>query len=179
MKKVFLIITMFCVCFSLFSQETEKVKTEAKNEIKLNLLMTLLSFPDISYERIWGNNIGVGLSAGFPLENFDTNFRLIPYCRFYFGESPVKSFFIEANVGIQGYKKYTYTPEYYGYGGSYEYYGHNSQAENSTNVGLGVAFGYKYINSYGLIGELFLGIGRTFDDYGAYPRVGISIGKQF
>jgi len=172
MKKVFLVITMFCICFSMFSQETEKVKTDVKNEIKLNLLMTLFSFPDISYERVWGNNIGVGLSAGFPIENSDVNFLIIPYCRFYFGESLVKSFFIEANLGIQGYKKYT--SEYYG-----DYYSYNLKTTNTTDLGLGVAFGYKYINSYGLIGELFLGIGRTFDDQEFYPRVGISIGKQF
>ena len=174
MKKVFLIITTLCVCFSIFSQETVKVTPEARNEIKLNLLMTLLSFPDISYERVWGNNIGVGLSAGFPIEDSDINFRLLPYCRFYFGESLVKSFFIEANIGIQGYKKYT--SESYSYS---DYYSYGSNTKNSVDVGLGVAFGYKYVNSYGLIGELFLGIGRTFDDQAAYPRIGISLGKQF
>lgn len=167
MKKIGLIITMFCICFSVFPQETEKIKTEARNEIKLNLLMTLFSFPDISYERIWNNNLGLGLSAGFPIESSDVNFLLLPYCRFYFGESSIKSFFIEANVGIQGRKNYVYDSSYY-----------SARSQNTADLGLGVAFGYKYVNSSGFIGELFMGIGRTTNN-DVYSRIGISIGKQF
>jgi len=170
MKKVWLTIALFCVCFSMFSQETEKIKSEAKNEIKVNLLMTLFSFPDISYERILGNSFGFGLSAGIPIENdFDTKYRILPYSRFYFGESLIKSFFIEANIGIEGYKKYSYSWS--------ENYSH-SETKNALDLGIGVAVGYKYVNSKDFIGELFLGVGRTSNDR-AYPRVGISIGKQF
>ena len=169
MKKVLFIVAALSMCQAVFSQETEKVKTKATNEIKLNLLMTVLSFPEITYERIWGDNVGLGLSVGFPIESSDTNFRILPYGRFYFGESSTKSFFIEANTAIIGHEKYYYDYDYY-----------NSKTQNTTDFGLGVAFGYKYINSKGLVGELHLGIGRAFGSYDQmYPRLGISIGKQF
>ena len=169
MKKVLFIVVALSMCQAVFSQEAEKIKTKATNEIKLNLLMTVLSFPEITYERVWGNNIGLGLSVGFPIESTATNFQILPYCRFYFGESAIKSFFIEGNIGIVGYDRY-----------KAGYYYSSSDVQNTADVGLGVAFGYKYVNNKGLVGELFLGLGRTFGDYNyIYPRIGISIGKQF
>jgi len=162
---------MCCVCFSLFSQETEKIKTEARNEIKVNLLMTLLSFPDISYERVLGNSFGLGLSVGIPIESgYNAKYRILPYSRFYFGESLIKSFFIEANIGIEGRKIDSAS----WIDGNYIF----SKTTNAAEVGIGVAVGYKYINRNNFIGEVFLGVGRTFDD-GYYPRIGVSIGKQF
>ena len=172
MKNILLLIVALCMCYPVFSQEVEKVKPDVKNEIKVNLLMTLLSFPDISYERVWGNNFGLGLSVGFPIESNETNLRVLPYTRFYFGDSPVKSFFIEASLAFEGYKKDYYSYDSYG---SYA----SSKSQNDLDFGLGVSFGYKYVNSKGLIGELFLGLGRTFDRDNIYPRVGISLGKQF
>ena len=164
MKKVGFIIIALCLCNAVFSQET----ADAKNEIKVNLFMTVLSFPDISYERVWGNNFGLGLSIGFPLESNNTNFRILPYTRFYFGESLTKSFFIEANAAFESYKEYNYSS-------------YMLKTQNDLSFGLGVSFGYKYVNLKGLIGELFLGLGRTFDSENTriYPRVGISLGKQF
>jgi hypothetical protein len=166
-KKVLLFLVVSGMCLPVFSQETENVKSEQKNEIKINLLMTLFSFPDISYERIMSNSIGLGISAGFPLEHNDTKYRFIPYCRFYFGESAVKSFFIEANAAISGQKEYYYNN-----------YTYTSYSNNIVDFGLGVSFGYKYVNSSGFIGELFLGVGRSVEDR-FYPRVGISLGKLF
>jgi len=172
MKKIGILIIALCMCHPVFSQESEKEIPEARNEIKVNLLMTLFSFPDISFERIWANNLGLGLSVGFPIESINTNFRILPYLRFYFGENETKSFFIDANLAFEGYKKYSY---YF-----YSSYGdYRSETKNELDFGLGVAFGYKYVNSKGLIGELFLGLGRTFDRNQIYPRVGIAIGKQF
>jgi hypothetical protein len=166
-KTLFILLALYISCHTVFSQ----VKEKATNEIKVNLLMTLFSFPDISYERVWGNNVGAGISLGFPLESSDTKFRILPYGRFYFGESLMKSFFIEGNMAIEGHKEYqlAYT--------SSSYY---TSTTTNTNIGLGVAFGYKYINRKGLLGEIFLGLGRTFNDnYNFYPRCGISIGKVF
>ena len=176
MKKILLIAIILCMNHVMFSQETEKVKTGATNEIKLNLLMSLFSFPEISYERVWANSIGLGLSAGAYLNNLNndtgTKYLLLPYGRFYFGETQTKSFFIEVNTAIRGSKEYA---------DSYSYYADYSKTRNTTDIGIGVAFGYKYINSKDFVGELFLGIGRTSDNIGidVYPRIGISIGKSF
>jgi len=170
MKKTLCTITALCLFFTLFSQETVKVKPVEKNEIKLNLLMTLMSFPEISYEHVWGSNIGLGASVGFPVENNSTSFQILPYTRFYFGENATKSFFIEASLAFQSYKNYNYDNYSYNYSSTYH---------NDFDFGLGVSFGYKYVNSSGLIGELFFGLGRTFDRDDVYTRIGISIGKQF
>ena len=168
MKNVLFTIVALCMCTLVFSQETKTVKTKATNEIKVNLLMTVLSFPEISYERVWGNNTGLGLSAGVPLENNDLKFQIMPYGRFYFGESAIKSFFIEGNMAIRE------RDEYY-----YDFSSYNSKTRNKTDFGLGVAFGYKYVNSKNFLGELFFGIGRTLGSYSqTYPCIGISIGTR-
>ena len=168
MKKGLLFLVLLSLCFSAFSQEIEKAQSNGRNEIKLNLLMTLFSFPDINYERIMSNSIGLGLSAAFPLEKNDTEYRIMPYCRLYFGESWIKSFFIEANVAVLGCR------EYY----NYSSYNQSYKTRTVSDIGLGLAFGYKYVNRNGYIGELFLGLGRTLEDR-YYPRCGISVGKQF
>ena len=157
------------MCHTVFSQETEKVKPKATNEIKLNLATTLFSSPEISYERIWDNNVGLGLSARAVFsDNYDTKYQFTPYCRFYFGESSIKSFFIEGNIGVIGYKKYVYNYSDYS----------SSNTQNSLDAGIGLAVGYRYVNKKGLIGEVFLGLGRTIEDRG-YLRCGISMGKLF
>ena len=167
MKKVLFIVLACGLYLSVFSQETEKLKPDGKNEIKINLLMSLLSYPDISYERNMSHSIGLGLSAGIPLVDNDTKYHIMPYCRFYFGESWIKSFFIETNVAILGVKKYYYDSNY-----TY------LNAKIKVDCGLGVAYGYKYVNRSGFIGELFLGLGRSLEN-NYYPRIGISLGKQF
>jgi len=169
MKKTLFIIAALCMCSAVFSQKILRVKPVATNEIKLNLAMLLASFPEISYERVWGNNIGLGLSAAVSFSNdFDTKYQFTPYCRFYFGESLIKSFFIEGNIGVIGYKKYT--NDYSGY--------YSSKVENALDLGVGLAVGYRYVNRAGLVGEVFLGLGRSVDDR-VYSRCGISLGRLF
>jgi hypothetical protein len=172
MKKVLLILMAFCVFPAVFSQETAKV--EPKNELKLNLFNFLLLYPEISYERILADDLGVGVSAAFSLDNdIETNFQITPYFRFYFGSKPAKTFFIEANMALVGFKEYDY--DYL-----YPYYDYLEKEKNSVDFGLGLALGYKYYNRKGFTGEIYAGLGRTFSDYDRfYPRVGITIGKQF
>ncbi|MDR2147735.1 MAG: hypothetical protein LBE91_14875 [Tannerella sp.] len=154
MKKTLLLIVGIFLSLSVFSQKSEDLKKSGgRNEIKLNLFMTLFSYPEITYERIW-SNVGLGVSAGFPLEGSSPLYQFIPYGRYYFAESSAKSFFIEGNVEILGY--------------------------GGAELGLGIASGYKFVDKKGVIGEIYLGLGRTFGDESTpYPRVGISIGKRF
>jgi hypothetical protein len=175
MKKALFIIVAFCICPAVFSQETATVKIEPKNEIKLNLGMFLALYPEISYERILGDDLGFGVSAAVSLDDDSENiFQITPYFRFYFGGKPTRSFFIEANMGLVGFKEENYS-YYYDYSSSQSY---DYSEKNVVDFGLGVAIGYKYINRKGFTGEIYAGVGRTFDDR-AYPRLGITIGKQF
>ena len=173
MKKTLLIVLALCMCHTVFSQRFPPrrmviMKPVATNEVKLNLAMVLGAFPEISYERVWANNVGLGVSARVSLINsFKTKYQFTPYCRFYFGESFIKSFFVEANLGIIGYEKYTIRYDPY-----------PSTTENAVDLGVGLALGYKYVNRNGLIGEVFVGLGRTVDDR-IYSRCGVSMGKLF
>jgi len=166
MKKTLLIVLALGMCHIAFSQRPVVfIKPLATNEIKLNLATTLFSLPEISYERVWGNNVGLGVAARLTLNDMDTRYLFMPYCRFYFGETPIKSFFVEGNLGITGYRQYTY-----------EY--NLTKTKINPDFGIGVAVGYKYINRNGLIAEVFVGLGRTADDR-MYSRCGVSMGKMF
>ena len=177
MKKILLIVLALGMCHTVFSQRRVVfVKPMATNEIKLNLATTLFSLPEISYERVWGNNVGLGVAARLTLTDcYDTRYLFMPYCRFYFGETPIKSFFVEGNLGIMGYKK---DKNYTNYNNGTVTSTYISNAETAGDVGVGVAVGYKYINRNGLIAEVFVGLGRTADDR-MYSRCGVSMGKMF
>jgi len=170
MKKTLLIVLALSMCHTVFSQRMVFVRPEATNEIKLNLATTLFSLPEISYERVWRNNVGLGIAARLTLsDNYDTRYLFLPYCRFYFGETPIKSFFVEGNLGIMGYRKNTseYDPNTYSY-----------KTETAGDFGVGLAVGYRYVNRSGLVSEVFVGLGRTTEDR-IYSRCGVSMGKMF
>jgi len=173
MKNFLLIVLALGMCHTGFAQRMVFIRPDATNEIKLNLATTLFALPEISYERVWRNNFGLGIAGRVTLSgDYDTRYLFMPYCRFYFGESPIKSFFVEANLGIMGYKKVEYysTPDYDVF--------NKINSKIVGDFGVGLALGYKYINRRGLIGEVFVGIGRTTNDR-VYSRCGISMGKVF
>lgn len=187
MKKNLLTLTLLCVFGIAFGQEKTKGKADStvaaisgKNEIKVNLLMGILAMPEISYERLFENNTGLGLSVSLGLED-DIEYKLgfIPYYRIYFGNAKKSSgFFIEANAAIMQTKENNYW-DYYddGFGGV------RLRDNTRWNAGLGAAAGGKFLTKNGFIGELSFGVGRFFnrnnDGLEAYPRVGITIGKRF
>jgi hypothetical protein len=173
MKKALFIVAAFCICHTVFSQETE-INVKPKNEVKLNLATFLALYPEISYERSIADDLGFGVAAAVSFDDDATNiFQITPYFRFYFGGKPSRSFFIEANMGLAGFKEKYYSGSYY----SDSYYSSYSKT-NVVDFGLGFALGYKYYNRSGFTGEVYAGVGRTFEDR-TYPRLGISVGKLF
>ena len=178
MKRIPTIIIALFICLTAFSQETEIINKKPINEIKLNLVPTLREFyPEINYEHIKANNIGLGLAAGVSLRDYDDyndfqeKFRIMPYVRSYFGNNPNFSFFFEANVILTGLKKYDY------------YYIDSEvvripKTRNTIDSGFGFAYGGKFRISSGFMVEIFLGCGFYFTE-NTYPRIGISFGKQF
>ena len=171
MKKVLLITVALCMCRIAFSQETESVKAPSSNEIKLNLLMAVALYPEITYERNFAHDFGFGLSAAVSLDGgYEEIYQLTPFFRFYFSSKPSCGFFIETNMALVGRKV-----EYYDYDPYYIPY--NSKKKSVADFGLGFAVGYKYFNSRHLVGETYLGLGRTFDS-NVYPRIGIVLGVR-
>lgn len=149
-----------------------------RNEIRANLLMSVIGWLTFDYEYFIENNFGVGLTGSYSmLEKEDVNLRglLLPYGRLYFGSGLNNGFFIEGNTGLVFHNQRI--PLYDSNGN----YNGNSGFENKMNFGIGVGVGYKILTRNNWVGELQLGVGRAFGqaDLEVYPRVGISIGKRF
>lgn len=194
MKKI-LIITLALVATStmLFAQQDSLTQAIEKrsavlgqtgnNEIKLNLLLSVLALPELTYERLLEDNMGVGLSVAFRIDKsnvFDENYNFlaIPYFRLYFGDKKASGFFIEGNAAVLNASYPTdisYNPTQNGQA-------FTAVSESKTNFGLGAAIGQKFLTRNGFSGEILGGVGRLFGKdriADAYPRLGISIGKRF
>jgi hypothetical protein len=190
--KIYLMKKLFAIALGIFIISTiistaafaqpphrEQGKDLKNNEIKINVGSTAFAFPEFTYERIIGEDMGVGLSGAFSLvKDYAINFQIVPYYRMYFSRKKAAGFFIEANFGIVGQ---TWPDYYYDYSTGYPRYNNNP---NTVNAGFGVAAGFKFINRNGFIGEAFGGLGRLLGNEDllyleVYPRVGVSLGKRF
>jgi len=185
MKKQLLMVAALMISLTAFSQKTHHVagwkisRDIPMNEMKLNLGTTIFgSFPEITYERILNSDISVGASLGVALEEdiYPTHVLFTPYVRWFFGGSSENlqkvgaGFFIEANGGLftRADDELFYENGVYG-----------SREETATGAGLGLALGWKYLTRNNWVGEIYFGGGRDFVNDGAYPRMGITIGKRF
>jgi hypothetical protein len=159
-------------------KNAEEMGQGGNNEIKVNLLNAVIGIPEISYERLVGDNMGVGLSVlvgvGNDLDYYQ--FGATPHFRVYFGAKKASGFFVEANTAIYSLRERNYLVYFNNSGNSFSY------RSSQTAFGLGAAAGGKFLTRNGFLGEAYLGLGRFFGDAAiidAYPRVGITIGKRF
>lgn len=182
MKRIWLMLAAFTVLGIANAQEKEASFLAKKNEVKLNLPLTIFgSFPEVSYERILQEDISIGVSLGMNVEkereedNFVwMKYQFTPYFRWFFGGTSdsmkkyAAGFFIEANASV--FQRSVNTADT-GRDFFDKYWG----------VGAGVAIGWKYATKNGWVGDILLGLGKDFSGKGAdaYPRMGISIGKRF
>lgn len=180
MKKILLTCSLLCLILSANAQtqtKTEDVnpKLIGNNEIKLNVLNSILGLIEVNYERILSDNMSVGLAAfvNVDKEVYNYNFGFIPNYRIYFGAKKANGFFIEGNAAFISTNRnyyYYYSPANNGY------------STNNLNFGLGAAAGAKFLTKTGFVGEVYAGLGRFFGQNRsdeAYPRIGITLGKRF
>lgn len=196
MKKILLALLFTATTVTAFGQKDSTARTIQKNaesigqggnnELKINLLNSILGMPEISYEHLLADNMGVGASAFVGLNNdidLDFKFGFVPHFRVYFGQKKASGFFIEGNAGIitvkERYFNYEYlVSSYYSPETNYE----STKEVSKTNFGLGAAAGAKFLTRNGFLGEVYLGLGRFLGENNsieAYPRIGITIGKRF
>ena len=143
------------------------------NELKLNLPLTIFgSYPEISYERVFKEDLSFGFSAGVGLsDRYTLNYNLTPYFRWFFGgnsrsmEKVGAGLFLEANGSLFGMERY------------YDIW--TWRTENVFGAGIGMAIGWKYVSQNDWVMEYVIGIGRDLVNDGTYPRMGISIGRRF
>ncbi len=173
MKKVIVIPFLLLTATILFAQEQNTSFLNKKNEIKINLPVSIFGqFLDASYERILQEDISVGASLGYAIsDDYGLKSQFSPYFRWFFGgnsESQRKyaaGFFVEANSSV--FSKYVNTDE-------------NGTTRNSKfGAGVGLGIGWKYISKNNWCGEILFGGGRDFINDGIYPHIGIYIGKRF
>lgn len=186
------ILTVLIAGTALFAQaqtttqsenKTEVTKYDGKNELKVNLLSSILALPEISYERLLEDNMGVGLSLAFGIGDAgddlsDYKFLAVPHYRLYFGKKPAAGFFIEGNAALSSVKE----NYYYSYSSFNGYYVSNVESKTRFNFGLGAAIGAKFLTRNGFLGEISGGVGRFIGSdksVEAFPRIGITLGKRF
>ncbi|MET3113488.1 hypothetical protein AAKU52_001213 [Pedobacter sp. CG_S7] len=156
------------------NSQSAAIGHNGNNEIKLNLLYMVLGMPEVSYERLIDDNMGVGISAMVSLiDDPDLRFSVIADYRLYFGNKKANGFFIEGNMGLVSQRYYSYYYNDNGYS--------NLDMVDKVQLGLGAACGAKFLARNGLFGEAYVGAGRLLGNDGDqyYPRVGITIGKRF
>lgn len=181
MKKISLSALLLAFSLIVYAQNEDSVKksgVSGNNEIRLNLFNSILGIPEINYERIVADDMGVGLGVFIPVDKTtDYNFGIIPHFRVYFGGKKAAGFFVEGNAALVSLKDYSHLSYSSVNNTYYTTYGKT----NGTHFGLGAAAGGKFLTKNGFIGEIYAGLGRLFGDADieAYPRAGITIGKRF
>jgi len=184
MKKVFLTILLLC-SFALVQAQRDSMilspSLKANNEIKLNILYTILGSPELTYERILNDKNAVGISAflrATETVKSDFSFQIAPYFRHYFGTKKASGFFLEGHAAVSKYDEISsggmnyfdpYTNQYY-----------QIQTPKETFFGLGAALGAKFLTRKGFTGEIYLGATKSFTDVVDFlPRAGLTLGKRF
>lgn len=176
MKKLtFLLVITFTL--TLNSQDSLP-SNYPKNEIKLNVLYSLLGLPELTYERTLNQFSSIGASVFYGVaSNTNVGIGVFPFYRWYFGQKkPVCGFFLEGNAGI-----YAQDVTRFYYGPTFGYFSTKKEIQGGLGLGLGGKFEVQKVWT----AELLCGFGRNFLNSGnqkeneAYPRIGISIGRRF
>ena len=184
MKRIFILIASICFSFNSSQAQEKKetnldpIKDDGKQEIKINMATAIGGFPEISYEYFPIDNMGIGLTAGFALEDkeFLTNrAQFTPYYRLYFGRKKSNGFFIEGNMAYSVQAETTSEIIYDTLSSSYRTI---TNTAKSSGFGFGAAIGVKLLARNRFTGEIYAGGGRLFNRniIGGYPRVGLSLG---
>jgi len=173
MKKLILSLTLFLVFFSVTSQEKER-----KHELKLNILTTLFTIPEIGYDYILNNDSSVGIDVLFTWNKYvgpDLYFALTPHYRYFFGNKRAAGFFLEGWSSLRANPK-----EYNSYalilGEPYQ------EFSNDLDVALGISIGGKYLLKKDFVLETFFGGGPNLihPEYNSLAlRFGVTLGKRF
>jgi hypothetical protein len=176
MKKLLVLLCLSALTFG-YSQDEKKVDFK-KNEIKGNALFLVAGALEVTYERILTEESAFGASVFIAItDDFDTNFALTPYYRFYFGKKPAAGFFVEGFGSLNSYDDSIYTFQDSSFNSNYK-------EVSRTDFALGIGLGSKWITKSGFLFEINAGVGRNLfnssdTDYEIIGRGGITLGYRF
>ncbi|MFM7711085.1 MAG: hypothetical protein ACKO5C_09235 [Ferruginibacter sp.] len=178
-NRYYFLIVFLLMTFGATAQQTDRLTR--MNEIRLNIPMTIAGLPEINYERLMDDNLGLGVSVAIAVDNPDRmpyRTQLMTFGRLYFGKKKGTGFYIEANMaGVQQKDRYT---DWIGVD-SLGIPTYKTIEEKSFNLGFGAAIGVKLLAKNGYVGDLYAGGGRLFGTSvtNGYLRIGLAIGRRF
>ena len=170
-NKLFFTVLFFCA-LNLNAQEDS-----LKNELKINVLNMEFGMPEITYERVFNDNKGFGISMLIGLDRYtELKYAIMPYYRVYFKDRYSNSIFIDVSTGILSVNKSKYN---YNDAGNLI-----SIDDHFTTIGIGVSAGYKFFTQHKkLFGEAYIGLGRLLKENrlfsNEYPRIGVVLGRKY
>lgn len=183
MLKISATLLFFLFSVPLFSQQKSDFSNQS-NELKLNLVTSALSLPEISYERILTDKIALGVSITYSFEKVgltSLKYSILPYARVYFGQNRASGFYFEVNMLSKTWNRITKITDILDSNG--KPIGQTYTTEPSKNIGFGGAVGYKAHFGSSWLMDIYVGGGKltsgALDGFAAYPRGGISVGKRF
>ncbi len=176
MKKV-----VFCllICFSAWGWAQDSLETKAaRSELKLNAFNLIgFKFLDITYENILTPQSSAGLAVLVNINEQEDfydyrTFSITPFVRQFFSKGYGSGFFVEVFGMFNQGKTWPYND-----------FTFEQEEETYSDFALGVSVGGKFINSKGLVAEVYAGLGRNFLNTEVSPevvgRAGISLGFRF
>lgn len=173
MIKKLIILALCLIGLNLYSQEKE-----AKHELKINLLTTLLTIPEIGYDYILNDESSIGIDILFTWNKNmgpDLYFALTPHYRYFFGKKRAAGFFLEGWSSLRANPK-EYNGWAYSQGQTYE------ENDSDLDVAIGISIGAKFLTKKDFVFEVFGGGGPNLirPDYNSFAlRFGITFGKRF
>ncbi|EMY81991.1 hypothetical protein ES731_05550 [Psychroflexus gondwanensis] len=175
MKKILFAIVIFC-SLNAFAQSESTFSYTEFHEPKINVGYLILGNFDVTYEYLLNEESGVGVNLMVPFDDYvewNINYNLTGYYRFYFGDNYADGFFgevfanlnsVEDRIEVEGVR----------------------QDKDITDLALGFSGGYKLVSSGGVVLEVFLGGGRNlFSEYNSERnfdfvlRAGLNVGYRF
>lgn len=176
MKKTISFLALTILGITGIYAQTETSTSERKNDVMISPIELIASpLLNISYERIFRENMGVGVNGMFYFGNNDRYddsafSQVSPFYRMYFGKKYGAGFFVEGFVPITSTKDYYYNYVYNDYSEyiSSPYY----EPKRRTTVGIGIGLGGKWVTRNNIVFEVSGGLARRFgsnyDNYDFY-----------
>lgn len=124
----------------------------------------------------------MSLNIPYIYDDWDLNFSVTPYYRYYFGNKPAAGFFAEGFGMLNNFRDYYST--YIGDWNSGIGYWENNR-KTRTDFALGIGIGGKWISRKGVLLEINAGVGRnifggSYDgEFELVGRGGITVGYRF
>lgn len=190
--------TLVCVLISAVSAraqvafpESSATVFEKKNEIRVGAIRLLSGHSlDIGYERIVDRNRGYGANVligfGSNETDYNPNFSLSPYYRFYFNSSAeygARGMYVEGFADFYSAKEYDYYYEYPMYDTNGGYYYYQPYRKEYFEIAAGAALGWKWVNTVGFVLDIKAGYGRNLLGNSFYKsgvfRGDVSLGYRF